>query len=92
MPMVLQLCTKSLQTTDWPVRSSLYNLVISDYSNVTMLTSGLARTSDRHRHATTSGPELKPSCDSSLQATGLLVHATTPGDITFNHARTKEMS
>ena len=47
--------------------------------NVTMLTSGLVRTSDLHRQTATSGPELKPSNDSNLQAAGLQVHATTPG-------------
>ena len=47
--------------------------------SVTMLTSGLVRTPDLHRQTATSGPELKPSNHSNLQAAGLQVHATTPG-------------
>ena len=48
--------------------------------SVTMLTSGLVRTPDLHRQTATSDPELKPFNDSNLQAAGLQVHATTPGD------------
>eukprot|EP00795_Rhopilema_esculentum_P016835 gene16835-8306_t len=45
-----------------------------------MLTSGLVRTPDRHRQTATSGPELKPSNDSNLQAAGLQIE--TGGDDT----------
>ena len=45
------------------------------------MTSGLAWTSDLHRQTATSGPELKPFNDSDLQAAGLQVRATAPGDI-----------
>ena len=44
-----------------PVRPSLDNLVELASAGTTILTPGLVRTPDRHRAATSRGPDLKPS-------------------------------